>query len=505
MNKEVRTRFAPSPTGYLHVGGARTALYNWLYARKNNGKFVLRIEDTDIARSTQKSTEAILEAMKWLGLNWDEGPYYQSKRLDLYNTKLEKLRKKGVIYPAFETREELDIMRNFAQKAGKPPIYNRRALELSDAEIERKMGAGEQFVWRFKVPDNQPIDLKELLMGGTKTQFNTNALGDFIITRPGTNAIPGMPLYNFVCAVDDADMGITHVIRGVEHLSNAARQALLCDALEVPQPDFVHLPIVMKNNKKMSKRDEDPDGLYPVSVLDRAARGYVPEATLNHLALLGWSHPDNQEILSIEEMVSAFSLERLNRSNANFDEQKYHFFNSHYISKMPNDRLLSHLKPFMAEFNLPLNDYTQPELEKIIGLEKERCKTLDKFPESLDYFFIPPTEYDAKGQEKTFFRDKNHAIFILDIARTTIESIETLNKQNIDTSLQQAVNQSNITYKEFGSTLRLAITGKTKSPGLSEMIEIMGKDRIILRIETARRFIQKPEPHLIGKPTDLDI
>jgi glutamyl-tRNA synthetase len=245
MKDTIVTRFAPSPTGYLHVGGARTALYNWLFARRQSGKFILRIEDTDVERSTDDSTRGIFESLQWLGLNWDEGPYYQSKRLDIYREHLNRLYSKGWIYPAFDTKEELEAMRARAMAEKRNPIYDRSSLKLSSDEVASRIAAGDEFTWRFKVPDEGYTDVPELLMGGEENRVKNDALGDFIITRPGTQDNPGMPLYNFVCTVDDALMGVTHVIRGVEHLTNAARQVLLYHALDYSVPYFVHLPIII--------------------------------------------------------------------------------------------------------------------------------------------------------------------------------------------------------------------------------------------------------------------
>ena len=349
----VRTRFAPSPTGSLHLGGARTALFNWLFARKNNGTFILRIEDTDVERSTQESASGIIESLSWLGLNWDAGPFFQSDRLAIYNEHLAQLKNQGSIYPAFETKEELAALRERALLEKRNPVYDRAALALSKAQVDTLLASGKPFVWRFKV-NLGVTQVPELLMADGDYTVNHDTLGDFVITRPGTLEHPGMPLYNFVCAVDDALMQISHVIRGVEHLPNTAKQIMLYQAFGYPLPQFVHLPLIMKNGKKMSKRDVDALGNFPVSILERREIGYLPAATLNHLALLGWTAADGEEILSLPRLQSDFALDRLSKSNANFDESKYAFLNAHYIKTLPEAELIALAQPFFSGCKPPI-------------------------------------------------------------------------------------------------------------------------------------------------------
>ena len=493
MSTNVITRFAPSPTGYLHVGGARTALYNWLYARKNNGKFILRIEDTDLERSTDDSTSSILRSLEWLGINWDAGPYYQSDRIKIYHEKMQILIEKGFIYPAFETKEELEAMRQKAISAKKNPIYDRSALKLSKDEIEHKINSGIPFVWRFKVPDEGFTEIPELLIGGEETKLKNDSIGDFVITRPGTKNTPGMPLYNFVCAVDDADMQITHVIRGVEHFTNASRQVLLMKALGNQLPQYLHLPIIMKNNKKMSKRDVDLDGKFPVSVMERAKIGYLPEATLNHLVLLGWSHPEGKEIMELEEMVAHFSLERLNKSNPNFDEKKYLYFNTVYISGKTNFELYNLIRPYFIEKGYDLTKFDQKTLEQMVSIEKTRCKVLSDFSGALDYFFINATDlqYEEKGIQKNFLRKDIDVIAILEATQNAIQSIQSFNRDTIDQILSDLLQSMQLEYKIAGPIIRLALTGRTQSPGLSEIMEILGALESSQRIENAKKFISE--------------
>jgi glutamyl-tRNA synthetase len=487
MEKQIITRFAPSPTGYLHVGGARTALYNWLFARRNNGKFILRIEDTDEERSTQESTDGILESMKWLGLDWDEGPYFQSERLPIYFKYLDQLKAEGKIYPAFETKEELEASRAKAMAEKRNPIYDRASLKLSQDEIEARMQSGVPFAWRFKIPDTGDTIVPELLMGSDQTRFKNDAIGDFIISRPGTLEKPGMPLYNFVCAIDDALMKITHVIRGVEHFTNAARQVLLHQAIGNEIPTFLHLPLIMKNGKKMSKRDVDADGKFPVSVAGRAELGYLPAATLNHLALLGWSHPDGKEFFEVKDMLETFDLNRLSKANANFDEKKYLHCNSSHIIHTPEAELLKLLAPFFAKAGIDTNGYDQKMLESIVALEKPRCKTLSEFPDALGFFFKPLSGYEEDAL-KTMSEDSLAAVEAV-IAK--LKTLDTLSHETLEAALANVVETMGIPFKVLGISVRLALTGRTKSPGLPDIISILGAEESIRRLEAFKAHITK--------------
>ena len=480
---KVRTRFAPSPTGSLHVGGVRTALFNWLFARKNNGTFILRIEDTDVERSTEASAQGIIESLQWLGLNWDEGPFFQSARAEIYREHLRLLQDKGAIYPAFESKEELEARRATAMAEKRNPMYDRVSLKFSKEEVQRKMDAGESFVWRFKVPDEGYTEVPERLMADADYRLKNDTIGDFVITRPGTKNEPGVPLYNFVCAIDDALMEITHVIRGVEHLPNTAKQLLILHALGYPSPEYIHLPLIMKHGKKMSKRDIDADGRFPVSVLERRDLGYLPEATLNHLALLGWSPADGEEIFTLEKLIASFDLDRLSKSNANFDEDKYFFLNAEYIKNMASEALLPLLLPYFEKAKLNLNQFDHTTLIALIDLEKTRAKTLAEFPQALAYFFARPTSYDEAGMKKFFQNENSQAPEIL---RATIEALKALAKfdiTSIDERLHQVRDQLGLSFSKFGPVIRLALTGRTNSPSISEIMVIMGKEEVIERLK----------------------
>ena len=489
MSNPVRVRFAPSPTGFLHVGGARTALFNWLWAKKNAGTFILRVEDTDVERSTEASTEQILESLQWLGLEWDEGPYYQSQRTSLYMEHLERLRSEGKVYPAFETKEELDRMREQAMAEKRNPIYNRAALRLSPEEVQERMDSGQSFVWRFKVPDEGHTVVPETLMSGeSECRFDSAAIGDFIITRPGTVENPGTPLYNFVCAVDDALMGITHVIRGADHLSNAAKQVLLLQAMGYDVPVYTHLPLITRGGKKMSKRDEDADPRYPVSVSARRDLGYLREATVNFLALLGWSHPSGEEIFPLDDLIREFGLERLGKANANFDEDKYLYQNGWYIRNLPAEEIVRRTIPFLE--NAGLNAAGRPEgwLAEVIGLEIERCKLLSEFPPALAYFFEPPGTYEPKGARK-FFKSPE-AADLLAAAAGVIETAEPFTGEVLEPALRKLAEERQLGFGKVAQPIRLAVTGRTASPGLFDVLRLLGRGETARRLHTAAEAIR---------------
>jgi len=476
----VRVRFAPSPTGFLHVGGARTALFNFLWARSQGGTFVLRIEDTDEERSTEASVEQIYDSMKWLGLNWDEGPIRQSDRMAIYREHIDRLEKSGHIYRAFDTKEELDEMREKARLAKQNPIYDRRALKLSPAEVEEKLAAGVPFVWRFRVPDEGETIVPDTLQGEGECRFLNSDIGDFIINRPGSKEKPGMPLYNFCCVVDDADMNITHVIRGADHLSNSARQVLMFQAFGFPVPKFTHLPLIMKNGKKMSKRDADADPRFPVSVSARRDIGYLPEATINFLSLLGWSFDGEKEILSREEIQAAFSLDRLSKANANFDEDKYLFLNGWYIRNLPREVIVPRVRPFLDAAGLSAPGRDDAWYAFVIGLEIERCKLLSEFVDALGYFFEAPTTYDASGVKKLM---KEGVDAQLEGVREKLAGVVDWNVESTEGVVKAFAEERGLGLGKVAQPIRLAVSGRTATPGLFEVLVALGRDETLSRID----------------------
>lgn len=484
-NKPLCTRYAPSPTGFLHLGGLRTALYNWLYARANNGKFLLRIEDTDRARHQEASVDQILDAMRWIGIDWDAEPVFQSKRGDLYRTYLDKLIEQDMVYPAFETMEELDAMRQKAMAEKRPAVYDRSALKLSKDEAAAKIAAGVPYVLRFKTPDSGDTMVPDLLMGREECRFANSQIGDFAITRPGTGDEPLQPLYNFVVTVDDALMDISHVIRGVEHLGNAAKQTLLYQAWGFEVPKFLHLPLIMKGGKKMSKRDEDADPRYPVSVTARRELGYLSEATANYIALLGWTAPDEKELFELDELIQAFSLERLSKSNANFDEDKYLHINGWHIRQIENDDLTQRLEPFLTKAGYdPQCDW----LPRAVHLVKERCSLLADFSDALSYFYAAPESYEEKGVNK-FFKTAISGNVLSTVAARLAE-LDNFEAGAIEALLHKTVEDMELKFGKFGPVIRLALTGRMQSPGLAEVMEILGREESTARLNAALDYIK---------------
>lgn len=483
----VRVRFAPSPTGFLHVGGARTALFNWLWARHNDGTMILRIEDTDLQRSTAESVDQILESLRWLGIDWDDGPFFQSQRGDVYRAALQRLIADGKAYRAFETPEELEAMRQKAMAEGRHIVYDRRSLHLGAEQVRAHLAEGRPFVWRFKCPPGETV-IPETLLGGEECRFDNETIGDFPLTRAGTESEWGGPLYNFCCAVDDADMRITHVIRGQEHLSNAARQVLILQALGAPVPTYTHLPLVMKNNKKMSKRDADADPRFPVSVSARRDLGYLPEATINFIALLGWSLDDKTEFFSVPDLIAQFGLEGLSKSNANFDEDKYLHMNAWYLRNLPRAEVVERVKPWLAEEGLEAGARGQQWLEFLIGLVVERCRLLAEFPEALEYFFRPPAFYEARGVEKLFAGEG-----VAEQLRETAQAVEQaadFSHDGLEAALRQFAEQRGLGFGKVAQPVRLALTGRMASPGLFDVMVGLGREETVSRLRQAADLIE---------------
>ncbi|MBI1291574.1 glutamate--tRNA ligase [bacterium] len=483
----VVTRFAPSPTGFLHLGGARTALFSWLWARHNGGKFILRIEDTDVQRSTDASTDQILDSLRWLGIDWDEGPYFQSQRLPIYHDHLRQLWEKDAIYPAFESKEELDAARKEAEDAKREYVYTGTSRGLSHAEAQRRLDAGEPFAWRFRTPTEGFIEVPETLRGDNDVKFACSEIGDFIINRIGTWENPGMPLYNFVCTVDDALMGVTHVIRGEEHLNNTPKQILFYRALGFPLPTFTHLPLVLKNNKKMSKRDADADARFPVSVSGRRDLGYFPEATVNFVAMLGWSFPGDKELFTVNELVDAFVLDRLVKSAANFDEDKYLHHNGWYMRNLPLDTIVERALPFIRAAGLDVDSRPAEWTRAAIALVIERMRLLAEIPAAIEYLFNEPTGYEPKGVKKVFGEEGVAAL--LNEAAGLLEGVSDWRKEAIEEPLRLHAEARGIGLGKIAQPIRLAVTGRTASPGLFEVLELLGRDQTIIRIRRAAEAI----------------
>ncbi|MDI6743062.1 MAG: glutamate--tRNA ligase [Smithella sp.] len=462
--KKIRTRFAPSPTGYLHIGGARTALFNWLFTRHHYGEFVLRIEDTDQQRSTEESTQAILDAMTWLGLNWDEGPFFQAQRVDLHREMVQKLIHEDKAYFCTCSPEELEEKRKQALATGKKPKYDGTCREK---RLKKTPGS----VVRFRSEQTGATIVDDLIKG--KIVFNNEELDDLIIERGD-----GYPTYNFAVVIDDALMNITHVIRGDDHVNNTPRQILLYKALGFDVPHFAHVPMILGSDKtRLSKRHG------ATSVMAYKDMGYLPEALVNYLVRLGWAHGD-QEIFSPEELINLFDLDAVGKSPAVFNPEKLLWLNAHYIKEATTDRLMEEMKPIWpAAFDTSDSVFTQ----KVISDLQPRVKTLRELPGMADFYFTENVKYDEQAAEK--FLTSEISEYLKAIA-SGIASVQNFSKENIEEFLKNFIQEQNIKFKVIAQPLRVALTGKTVSPGIDELMVTLGKERVITKISDAINYIE---------------
>ena len=463
----VRVRFAPSPTGYLHIGGARTALFNYLFARNQNGKFILRIEDTDQARSTEESVGAILESMKWLGMMWDEGPevggphqpYFQSQRLNIYRQYAELLIQKGYAYRCYCTPEELERKREENQKKGLPTRYDGKCRNIRES-------LDLPYAIRFRVPDNmERVEFDDLLHD--RISVAISEIEDFVILKSD-----GFPTYNFSCVVDDALMEITHIIRGDDHINNTPKQVLLYKALDMPIPVFVHLPMILGSDRtRLSKRH----GATSVGTYEEM--GYLPEAMVNYLARLGWSYGD-EEIFSMEDLIRKFSLENLGRSSAVFNPDKLLWLNQHYIKTSDVNYISGLLKRFLNKVGIECND--MEKLSKMVLALRERSKTMVEMAEKAKIFFEKEVVFEEGAREK-FLTDEIKGI-LSDIAKE-LQGWEDFSLKGLEEFFKNYLDKRGIKFKLIAQPLRVALCGKTVSPGIFEMIEIFGKTESLRRIK----------------------
>ena len=463
MSVAVKVRFAPSPTGFLHIGGVRTALFNWLYAKNHGGKFVLRIEDTDLSRSTEESIEEILESMRWLGLDWDEGPFRQTERQEIYSQKVEQLLSAGKAYHCYCTPEELDRKRSEAQKAGNKPKYDGTCRERPDSP------EGAPSVIRFKAPIEGTVVVEDLLRG--KVVFDIAELDDVIIQRTD-----GTPTYNFVVVVDDSEMGITHVIRGDDHLSNTPRQCLLYDALDFKRPQFSHISMILGQDKsRLSKRHG------ATSALAYRDMGYLPDAMINYLARLGWSHGD-QEIFSREELIKYFSFDSVNTSAAIFDADKLSWVNEQYIQSTPPEELAQHLEPHLVKTGILSGDHglSPQEIAKVIPCLNQRAKTLVEMAEKSAFFFKKEVEFDEKARNKFLTEDARP---LLEKVIAEFSTLDDFSAENIETLFKKIVEEEGMKLGKLAQPVRVALTGTTVSPGIFDVILLLGKEETLKRLQ----------------------
>lgn len=462
---QVKTRFAPSPTGFLHIGGARTALFNWLFARHHKGSFVLRIEDTDLERSTQESVDAILDGMQWLGLDWDEGPCYQSQRSEIYYEHIDKMLNQGKAYRCYCTPGELDEKRAKAMAEGKKPKYDGKCRELAVQEKSKP------FTIRFKAPQSGRTIVDDMIKG--RVSFENSELDDVIIARSD-----GSPTYNFVVVVDDATMGITHILRGDDHLNNTPRQILLYQSLGYNPPIFGHVPLILGQDKKrLSKRHG------ATSVMAYKEMGYLPEALVNYLARLGWSHGD-QEIFSISELIDYFDSDHIGKSAGIFDENKLLWLNAHYIKESADDILAKKVLPILEDRGCKVS--AGPSLSAVVKVVKERAKTLLEIADMSELFYGEDITFDEKAANKFLTLE---AAEMLEDVMSGISAIEDFNEESIADFFKNFTESKGLKLGKVAQPVRVAITGGTVSPGIFEVIHLLGKDQTVKRIKNALALI----------------
>ncbi len=469
--KTERVRFAPSPTGWLHVGGARTALFNWLYAKKHDGKLVLRIEDTDVKRSSEEYTESIREDLNWLGLNWDEY-YKQSDRLEIYERYARRLVHEGKAYHCFCTEEELEERREEALAEDRPPIYDGRCRNLSEEEKREFREEGRDSVIRFKLPEEQPsVVVPDRIKG--KVEFESLTTGDFVILKSD-----GTPSYNFACVLDDHLMEISLVMRAEDHLTNTGKQILLYEALDFERPEFGHLSMLLGPDKaKLSKRSG------ATSVKKFREEGYLPEALVNHLAQLGWSSKDEQELFSVPELIENFSLQNVIDSPQVFDREKLDWFNNQYIKNAELDRLTDLAIPFLRRGNYVEGELDQEEREELRNVLALIRPSLDKLSDLQDHqdlsIFYGPLEFSPEAKEVL---DRENSARILQTLKEKLSCSEELEPEDVSTAVKEVKEDLELSYKEVYKPLRAAVTGNVSGPEIKEVISILGPEATGRRI-----------------------
>ena len=462
----VRTRFAPSPTGYLHIGGARTALFNLLFARHHSGRFVLRIEDTDRERSTPEAIEAIIESLKWLDLGWDEGPFFQTQRFDLYKQKVRELLAAGKAYPCICTAEELEQKRQAAMKEKRKPMYD-GACRPPEGVVP-PLPQGKPYTIRFRGPREGTTIVDDLVKG--PVAFENRELDDLIIARSD-----GTPTYNFCVVVDDIDMGITHIIRGDDHLANTPRQILLYQALGNKPPAFAHVPLILGLDKaRLSKRHG------ATSVTAYRDMGYFPEALSNYLVRLGWSYGD-QEIFSREELIEKFSLEAVGKSAGVFNPEKLLWLNAHYLKNRPLPQLADDVVPFIKAKGYPVPP-DKKWRERMAATLQERAKTLVELVELAHFYLSDDIKYDEKATKK-FLTPEIRAPLAELIEK--MDALKNFDEKNIESTFTDILQRHNLQLGKLAQPVRVALTGSTVSPGIYEVLAVLGKERSLKRLRAA--------------------
>lgn len=502
MAQKVRVRFAPSPTGPLHIGGVRTALFNYLFAKKHGGDFLLRIEDTDQSRYVEGAEDYIVESFDWLKIPFDEGPnkegdvgpYRQSERKHLYRQYADQLIESGNAYYAFDTAEDLDAYRKEAESKGETFIYNwhnrgqlKNSLNLSAEEVQKKLDANEPYVIRFKSPENETLHLKDIIRGDI--QIDTNILDDKVLFKSD-----GMPTYHLANIVDDHLMKISHVIRGEEWVPSLSLHILLYRAFNWEPPQFAHLPLILKptGKGKLSKRDGDKMG-FPVFPLEwkpvdgeessgYREDGYLPETVINMLALLGWNPGTEQEIFTLEELIEAFDLERVQKGGARFDPEKTKWFQHQYYQKLDNSVIVKEFNELLAAKNVKAD----VDVDRIVNLLKERATFTTDLWEQGSFFFETPSTYDEKAAQKAF---KDDTAGYLSQVKSILESCDNYSSENLSDKVKSWITSEGIGFGKVMMPLRLALVGEMKGPDVFDIISVLGKKESVLRIQNAIDFM----------------
>ena len=485
--EEIRVRFAPSPTGYLHIGGARTALFNYFFARKYNGKFILRIEDTDRERLKEDSVSQIISSLKWLGIDWDEGPevggeygpYFQSERLTLYRKEVQRLIDEGKAYYCFCTEEDIAKERE-EQKALKVPFrYSGKCLSLSKEEVEKNLKEGKPYVVRIKIPKEGKTVVEDIIRG--TVVFDNSQLDDYIILKSNN-----MPTYNFACVVDDHYMKISHIIRAEEHLSNTPKQVLIYKALGYEIPKFAHIPMILAPDRsKLSKRHG------ATSVGEFKEQGYLKEALVNYLTLLGWSPGGDREIFSVEETIKEFSLDKVSKTAAVYDINKLAWINGNYLRTLDLDYVTKEAIPFLIEKELISYDEVEKKydyIKRVVDAVREKVKLLSEIADASGYFFKDVEEYDPKGVKKRFMKD--NVIELLTKGMEALENTSDFSVESVEKAYRDLIEELGIKGGDIIHPTRLALSGRTVGPGLFDIISILGKEECIKRMKKAIEFIK---------------
>ncbi len=483
---EVRVRFAPSPTGYLHIGGARTALFNWLFARKMGGKLILRIEDTDVARLKEDSVSQILTSLKWLGINWDEGPevggdygpYYQSERFDIYRKYCQQLVDEGKAYYCFCTPEELEAQREKQRQAKQPFRYARTCRDLTPEEVKARIDAGASYSVRLKIPAEGSVVVHDLIHGDVT--FNMDQYDDFVIMKSN-----GIPTYNFAVVIDDHLMGMTHVMRAEEHLSNTPKQLLVYQAFGWEPPKFGHMSMILAPDRsKLSKRHG------ATSVEEFRSQGFVAEAIVNYLTLLGWGPGDEREIFSLQDTVELFELEQMSKKAAIYDTKKLTWMNGQYLSELPLEKILPEVKPFFVKDGYVDEAWFAENEEyfaKLVDTVRVRVKTLQEIADASDYFFKDVESYDEKGVAKHF---KPETVALLEECIAAVEADDVYSLETTEAAYNKIAADNNLALGKVIHPTRLALTGRTVSPGMFDVMVLLGKEKTLARLHKAVEFIK---------------